>query len=64
MRCGSRLVDGTDEILNWVDDHHRYLFSATVHEPVTGDDEVAVFLDPVGHTAASLDADRGMEVSV
>lgn len=44
-----RLVDGTDvEILNWLDDHSRYLFSATVHEPVTGDDVVAVFLDLVG----------------
>ena len=41
-----RLADGRDtEILNWLDDHSRYLLSATVHTPVTGDDVVAVFLD-------------------
>ena len=29
-----RLVDGTDvEVLNWLDDHSRYLLSATVHQP-------------------------------
>jgi transposase InsO family protein len=40
-----RLADGTDvEILNWLDDHSRYLLSCTVHQPVTGDDVVAVFL--------------------
>jgi transposase InsO family protein len=40
-----RLVDGTDvEILNWLDDHSRYLLSCTVHEPVTGDEVVGVFL--------------------
>jgi transposase InsO family protein len=40
-----RLADGTDvEVLNWLDDHSRYLLSCTVHEPVTGDDVVAVFL--------------------
>ena len=44
-----RLADGTDvEVLNWLDDHSRYLLSATVHTPVTGDDVVAVFLDVVG----------------
>jgi transposase InsO family protein len=43
-----RLQDATDvEILNWLDDHSRYLLSATVHQPVTGDDVVAVFLDVV-----------------
>jgi transposase InsO family protein len=43
-----RLVDGTDvEVLNWLDDHSRYLLSATVHQPVSGDDVVAVFLDLV-----------------
>ena len=43
-----RLADGTDvEILNWLDDHSRYLLSCTVHEPVTGDDVVAEFLDVV-----------------
>lgn len=40
-----RLADGTDvEILNWLDDHSRYLLSCTAHEPVTGDDVVTVFL--------------------
>jgi transposase InsO family protein len=40
-----RLADGTDvEILNWLDDHSRYLLSATVHAPVGGDDVVTVFL--------------------
>ncbi len=44
-----RLADGTDvEILNWLDDHSRYLLSATAHQPVSGDDVVAVFLDVVG----------------
>jgi transposase InsO family protein len=43
-----RLADGTDvEILNWLDDHSRYLLSCTAHEPVTGDDVVAAFLDLV-----------------
>jgi len=40
-----RLADGTAvEVLNWLDDHSRYLLSCTVHEPVTGDDVVSVFL--------------------
>ena len=40
-----RLADGTGvEILNWLDDHSRLLLSCTVHEPVTGDDVVSVFL--------------------
>ena len=44
-----RLADGPDiEILNWLDDHSRYLLSATAHQAVTGDDVVAVFLDVVG----------------
>ena len=44
----SRLADTTDvEILNWLDDHSRYLLSCTAHQPVTGDDVVAVFLDAV-----------------
>jgi transposase InsO family protein len=31
------LADGTDvEILNWLDDHSRYLLGCTVHAPVTG----------------------------
>ncbi len=33
-----RLADGTDvEILNWLDDHSRYLLGSTAHTPVTGD---------------------------
>jgi transposase InsO family protein len=44
-----RLQDGSDvEVLTWLDDHSRYLLSATVHMPVTGDDVVATFLDAVG----------------
>jgi transposase InsO family protein len=44
-----RLADGTDvEVLNWLDDHSRYLLSATAHQPVTGDDVVAEFLAVVG----------------
>jgi transposase len=40
-----RLRDGTDvEVLNWLDDHSRCLLSCTVHQPVPGDDVVAVFL--------------------
>jgi transposase InsO family protein len=40
-----RLADGTDiEILNWLDDHSRYLISCTAHRPVTGDDVVTSFL--------------------
>src|ERR1700729_103284 len=43
-----RLGDGSDvEVLNWLDDHSRYLLSCTAHEPVSGDDVVAVFLDVV-----------------
>ena len=39
------LADGTDiEILNWLDDHSRYLLACTVHQPVTGDDVVNQFL--------------------
>jgi transposase InsO family protein len=53
-----RLVDGTDvEILNWLDDHSRYLLSCTVHRPVRGDDVVAVFLaaiDDYGPPASTL----------
>src|SRR5437588_120037 len=40
-----RLADDTDvEILNWLDDHSRYLLSCTAHEPVSGDTVVGVFL--------------------
>lgn len=40
-----RLADGTDvEILNWLDDHSRYLTGCTAHAPVTGDIVVEAFL--------------------
>jgi transposase InsO family protein len=40
-----RLVDGADvEVLNWLDDHSRFLLSCTAHTPVTGDDVVSVFV--------------------
>ncbi|OLT40556.1 IS481 family transposase [Saccharomonospora sp. CUA-673] len=39
-----RLADGTDvEILNWLDDHSRYLLSITAHNRVTGDLVVDTF---------------------
>jgi transposase InsO family protein len=54
----SRLLGGSDvEILNWLDDHSRYLLSCTVHQPVSGDDVVAVFLaviDQHGPPASTL----------
>ena len=41
------LADGTDiEILNWLDDHSRYLLSCTAHPRVTGDPVVDSFTDP------------------
>jgi transposase InsO family protein len=43
-----RLADGTDvEVLNWLDDHSRYLLQATAHEAVTGDDVVTRFLQAI-----------------
>jgi transposase InsO family protein len=43
-----RLADGTDvEILNWLDDHSRFLLSCTVHQPLNGDDVVASFLEVI-----------------
>jgi transposase InsO family protein len=43
-----RLADGTDvEVLNWLDDHSRFLLSCTAHQPVTGDVVVTVFLDVI-----------------
>lgn len=39
------LADGTDvEILNWLDDHARFLTSCTSHTPVDGNDVVREFL--------------------
>jgi len=38
------LADGTDvEILNWLDDHSRYLLACTAYRRVTGPDVVASF---------------------
>jgi transposase InsO family protein len=52
------LVDGTNvEVLNWLDDHSRYLLSCTARRPVTGDDVVTVFLgliEEYGPPAATL----------
>lgn len=48
-----RLADGTDtEILNWLDDHSRYLISCTAHTPVTGDTVVETFLTACNHHGA------------
>ena len=53
-----RLHDGTDvEILNWLDDHSRYLLSCTAHRPVTGQHVVNTFLscvDEYGPPASTL----------
>ena len=53
-----RLADGTDvEILNWLDDHSRYLLSCTAHQPVTGDHVASTFLaavDDHGAPASTL----------
>ena len=53
-----RLVDGTDvEILNWLDDHSRYLLGSTAHTPVTGDIVTTAFLtvaDEHGFPASTL----------
>jgi transposase InsO family protein len=41
-----QLADGTDvEILNWLDDHSRYLLAATAYRRVGGPDVVANFID-------------------
>ena len=43
-----RLADGSEiDILNWLDDHSRYLLGTTAHRPVSGDDVVAEFLSLV-----------------
>lgn len=40
-----RLANDADvEILNWLDDHSRFLLSCTAHTPVTGDTVVETFL--------------------
>lgn len=57
-----RLSRGTNvEVLNWLDDHSRYLLSCTAHTPVTGEDVVTTFLHAVeAHGApASTLTDNG-----
>jgi transposase InsO family protein len=53
-----RLADASDvEVLNWLDDHSRYLLSCTAHQPVTGDSVVVAFLanvDEYGAPASTL----------
>ena len=53
-----RLADGTEvEILNWLDDHSRYLLACTAFGRVGGDDVVATFSaagDAHGWPAATL----------
>jgi transposase InsO family protein len=53
-----RLADGTEvEILNWLDDHARYLLACTAFRRVGGDDVVATFTaagDAHGWPAATL----------
>jgi len=53
-----RLANQTDvEILNWLDDHSRYLLSCTAHQPVSGEAVVIAFLETVelhGPPAATL----------
>jgi len=53
-----RLADGSEvEILNWLDDHSRYLLACTAFRRVAGDDVVATFSavgDTHGWPAATL----------
>ena len=43
-----QLAGQTDaEVLNWLDDHSRYLLSSTAHQAVTGDDVVALLLQTI-----------------
>ncbi len=53
-----RLADGSDvEILNWLDDHSRFLLSCTAHAPVTGENVITTFLaaiDEHGAPASTL----------
>jgi len=53
-----RLADGSEvEIINWLDDHSRYLLGLTVFRRVAGDDVVATFVaagEEYGWPAATL----------
>jgi transposase InsO family protein len=43
-----RLADGSDvEILNWLDDHSRYLLRCSAHQPVDGETVVSSLLEAV-----------------
>jgi transposase InsO family protein len=58
-----QLADGRDvEILNWLDDHSRYLLSCTAHRPVTGPVVVAAFRTVVAAHGlpASVLTDNGL----
>jgi len=58
-----QLADGRDvEILNWLDDHSRYLLGCTAHRPVTGPVVVAAFRAVVAAhgTPASVLTDNGL----
>jgi transposase InsO family protein len=58
-----QLADGTDvEILNWLDDHSRYLLGATAHRPVTGPIVLAQFRAVVAAHAvpAAVLTDNGL----
>ena len=57
------LADGTDvEILNWLDDHSRYLLGATAHRPVTGPIVVAAFRQVIAQNGvpAAVLTDNGL----
>ncbi len=58
-----RLGDGTDvEVLNWLDDHSRFLLGASAHAAGSGDDVARVFLELIGHHGAPAPTltDNGM----
>lgn len=58
-----QLADGQDaEILNWLDDHSRYLLAATAHRPVTGPIVLAAFraVVAVHGLPASVLTDNGL----
>jgi transposase InsO family protein len=57
------LADGSDvEILNWLDDHSRYLLACTCHDRVTGDLVTSNFLATAGEHGfpASTLTDNGL----
>ncbi|MCW5951560.1 MAG: transposase, partial [Propionibacteriaceae bacterium] len=58
-----RLADGTDvEILNWLDDHSRYLLACHAFPRVTGNNVISTFLDTIDAygTPASTLTDNGV----